>query len=142
MSTILFENKNVTIIYYEDKDYLLVKWNGFIRSEEFREAAGEIIKAVEKTRSKFVLSDNTKWKVISPNDHGWAAYNWFPEAEAKGVRRLATVLSSDYFNRAAEKSIEGMADVDCMEIRNFTEPDEALTWLIESKSTQKRACAP
>lgn len=136
MSTTLFQNNNVTVIYHNDKDYLFIKWNGFVKGDEFRKAAGEIIKGIEKTHTKFVLSDNTDWKVISPNDHGWAAYNWFPEAEAKGVRKLATVLSTDYFNRVAEKSIEGMADVRCMEIKNFKTTDEALAWLTEKKAVQ------
>ena len=134
MPVTLFENKSVSIRYHTDSDYLFVKWSGFISSDEFRQSAAEIIKAVEHTGTKRILSDNTEWKAISPNDHGWAAYNWFPEVEAKGVRKLATLLSTDYFNRAAEKSIEGMADVDCMEIRNFTRTDEALSWLTTSKA--------
>lgn len=71
--------------------------------------------------------------MISPNDHGWAAYNWFPAAEAAGIRKLATVLSINYFNRLAEKSIEGMADVERMEIRNFHTPEEALNWLTQKE---------
>lgn len=134
MASTLFENKSVSIRYHADSDYLFVKWNGFISSDEFRQAASEIIKAVEHTGTKRILSDNTEWKAISPNDHGWAAYNWFPEVEAKGVRKLATLLSTNYFNRAAEKSIEGMADVDCIEIRNFTRPEDALSWLTTSKA--------
>lgn len=138
MPVTLFQNKSVSIRYNEDSDYLFVKWSGFIRSDEFRHAALEIIKAVERTGAKRILSDNTEWKVISPNDHGWAAYNWFPEVEAKGVRKLATLLSTDYFNRAAEKSIEGMADVNCMEIRNFTRPEDALSWLTAGKAPKCR----
>jgi hypothetical protein len=136
MSIMVFENRNVKIIYHNSEDYLFIKWDGFIKSDEFRKAAGEIIKAIEKTNVKFVLSDNTDWKVISPNDHGWAAYNWFPEAEAKGVKKLATVLSTDYFNRAAEKSIEGMADVRCLKIANFQTVAEASAWLTENKKVQ------
>jgi hypothetical protein len=136
MSSTLFENRNVTIAYDNDKEYLLIKWNGLMKSDEFREAAREILKAIEQTQTKSILSDNTDWRAISPNDHGWAAYNWFPEAEAKGVRRLATVLSRDYFNRAAEKSIEGMAEVQCLEIKNFKALDDAFVWLSKNRTAQ------
>lgn len=130
MSQILFEHKNLTIIFYEDKNYLFLKWNGFITSEEFKALANEILSAIDKTKTQTLMSDNTNWKVISPNDHGWAANHWFPAAEKMGIRKFATVLSNDYFNRAAEKNIEGMADVNCMQIKNFTSPEESLKWLM------------
>lgn len=81
MSTLLFEDAHLSIFYYEDKNedknYLYTRWNGFIESEKFRSLAEEIIKAVEKTKTERLLSDNTNWKIISPNDQGWAANQWF-----------------------------------------------------------------
>lgn len=130
MSQILFENKNLTIIFYEDKNYLFLKWSGFIPSEEFKALATEILSAIDKTETHAVMSDNTDWKVINPNDHGWAANHWFPAAEKKGISKFATVLSNDFFNRAAENNIEGMADVNCMQIKNFTTAEEAMKWLM------------
>lgn len=134
MSTILFEDRNLTIFYYEDKDYLLLKWNGFIGSENFRSLATTILDAIDKTKVQRILSDNTTWKVITPNDHGWAANTWFPEAEKKGIKMLATVLSADYFNRAAERSIEALAEVEAMQIKNFNSCEEALSWLSSHKT--------
>lgn len=136
MSTILYKNKNIIIEYDDPTTCLLVEWHGLIKSDEFREAATQIIKYIENTKAKFILSDNTHWKAISPNDHGWAANNWFPLAEALGVRKLATVLSNDYFNRFAERSIEGMAEVDCMQIRNFNTKEEAFNWIKQSKRVE------
>ena len=136
MLTKLLEIPGLTIMYDQVMDYLSLKWNGSRKSEEFREAGKEIIKAIRKTNAKFILSDNTDWKMISPNDHGWAAFNWFPAAEVAGIKKLASVVSKDYFNRLAESSIEGMADVECMEIRNFGTPQEALKWLTQSKNHQ------
>jgi hypothetical protein len=134
MSRILFENKSLTIIFYEDKNYLFLKWNGFISSEDFKTFANQILIAIDQTRTEAILSDNTNWKVINPNDHAWAANFWFPEAEKKGVRKLATILSRDYFNRAAEKNIEAMAEVNCMQIKNFDTQEESIRWLHTSKS--------
>ncbi len=113
MTQVFFNNKNLTIIFYEDKNYLFLKWNGFIPSQEFKALANKILSAIDKTKTHAVMSDNTNWKVINPNDHGWAANHWFPAAEKKGIRKFATVLSNDFFNRAAEKNIEGMANVTC-----------------------------
>ncbi len=43
---------------------------------------------------------------------------------------LATVLSTDYFNRLAERSIEDMAVLDCMQTKNFNSVGQALERLI------------
>lgn len=134
MQEVLFQHENLTIHYHHPHGHLVLEWRGFTEGKIFRELSDEIIVAIEKTKAKSILSDNTNWKMIPPNDQGWAAHNWFPRMEGKGVKRLATVLSNDIFNRAAERSIEGMAEVDCLQIRNFGSIDEALSWL-ESKST-------
>lgn len=55
--------------------------------------------------------------------------NGFSKAEEKGIKMLATVLSADYFNRLAERSIENMAVLDCMQIKNFNSVGQALEWL-------------
>lgn len=136
MSDVIFENAYLTIRYFKDRDFLSLKWRGFA-GRHFRSLATEIIKAIEKTRTTRLLSDNTDWKIISPNDHGWAAGTWFPIAEEKGVKLLATVLSADYFNRAAERSIEEMADVNCMNIKNFDSLEKALSWLMKTKPLPK-----
>lgn len=134
MSQILFENKNLTIIFYEDKKYLFLRWNGFIPSEDFKLLASHILSAIDKTNTEAILSDNTNWKVINPNDHAWASNHWFPTAEKKGIRKLATILSHDYFNRAAAKNIEGMANVNCMQIKNFNNHEDSVRWLQTTKS--------
>lgn len=65
MSTILFENEDLIIIYYDDKDYLFIKWNGLIEGGTFKKLASEVLKAVDKTGASLILSDNTKWKAIT-----------------------------------------------------------------------------
>lgn len=134
MSSLIFENQHLAISYDADNRYLTLIWRGFIPSNQFRSLACEIIKAVEKTKVTKILSDNTEWKIISPNDYSWAANHWFPKAEESGVRQLATVLSTDYFNRHAERTVEGMAEVEKLVIKQFKSINEAATWLTSSAS--------
>lgn len=132
MSSLLFENKHLIINHDQDNNYLILIWKGFIPSDQFRTLACEIIRAVEKTKVTKILSDNTEWKIISPNDYSWAANHWFPKAEESGVRQLATVLSADYFNRHAERTVEGMADIERLTIRQFEKIADAVHWLASS----------
>lgn len=136
MLSLLFENKHLTINYDSNEEYLLLNWKGFIPSAEFRSLACEIIKAVEKLNVKKILSDNTAWKIISPNDYSWAAGHWFPKAEQSGILKMATVLSGDAFNRLAERTVQRMAEVTKMEIRNFENFSEARAWLSVVKLTK------
>jgi hypothetical protein len=129
MLSLLYENKHLSITHYKDDQYLLLTWKGFIPSSEFRSLACEIIKAVENTRVNKILSDNTEWKIISPNDYSWAANHWFPKAEESGIKQMATVLSKDTFNRQAERTVQNMADISGMKIRNFERLAEASDWL-------------
>lgn len=129
MPIVLFENKYLTIRHHEVDQTLLLTWRGFIPSVSFRELACEVIKAVDESNARKILSDNREWKIISPNDQGWAANHWFPKAEEKGVQVLATVLSNDIFNREAERNVEGMANLKLMQVKNFNTEEEALRWL-------------
>lgn len=137
MTTLLFENKHLTISHKAHEQYLLLTWNGFIPSAAFRTLADEIIKAVEKIKVTKILSDNTDWKIISPNDYSWAAAHWFPKAEASGVTHLATILSKDAFNRLAERTVQQMTDVRNMQIKSFEKFAEAETWLTVSTMSKK-----
>ena len=140
MDPILFKNSNLTIRYIEDDDYLLLRWNGFAEGSYFRFLTNQVLLAVEKAGTRTILSDNTHWKTISPNDRGWAANHWFTKAEEKGVRRLATVLSKELFHRMAERSIEAMAAPECMQIKSFKSMEEAEVWIKSSPKSDH--CRP
>jgi hypothetical protein len=139
MTSLLFENKHLIITYKDQGQYLLLTWNGFIPSAVFRALADEIIKAVKKVKVSKILSDNTEWKIISPNDYSWAAAHWFPKAELSGVTHLATVLSKDAFNRLAERTVQQMTDVSNMQIRSFEKINDAETWLALGLMPKKSA---
>ena len=133
----LFEDEHLTILHYQAEEYLLLKWSGFSEGPEFKALANEVLKAVAQTRTKRILSDNTNWTAIAPNDRGWAANSWFPKVEEIGVRKLATVLSKDLFHRIAERSIQDMADADCIRIKNFDSTEDAHAWLTQNEASPK-----
>ena len=140
MDAALFENTTLSIRYIDGDDYLLLKWNGFAEGQYFRFLTNQVLQAVENTGAKRILSDNTNWKAISPNDRGWAANYWFTKAEEKGIRKLASVLSKELFHRIAERSIEAMASPECMQIKNFKSMGDAQAWLKDPDNLEN--CKP
>lgn len=71
--------------------------------------------------------------MISPNEHGWAAYNWFPAAEAAGIRKLATVLSINYFNGSQKNRLKQWRILNVWKFGIFHTPEEALNWLTQKE---------
>lgn len=127
--TKICESKHLDIRFNNELGFIELLWRGFIPSTEFRELASKIFSALDKTGAKKILSDNTNWKIISPQDQGWAANRWFPAAEARGIVKMGSVLSEDIFNRSAERTIESLTEIETMQVRSFNNREEALTWL-------------
>ncbi|MEQ1587688.1 MAG: hypothetical protein ABL895_17510 [Cyclobacteriaceae bacterium] len=130
--TKICESPHLEIRLSKDNDFIELLWNGFIPSTEFRELAAKIFDALDKTGVNRILSDNTNWKIISPQDLGWAANRWFPKAESRGVIKLGSVLSQDIFNRSAERTIDSLTEIESMKVRHFEGRQEAINWLRES----------
>jgi len=126
------ESSHLDIRYNGEIGFIELLWKGFIPSTEFRELATKIFNALDKTGDNLILSDNTYWKIISPQDLGWAANRWFPKAESKGVIKLGSVLSQDIFNRSAERTIDSLTEIESMKVRHFKSRKEAIDWLRES----------
>ncbi len=126
----LCESPHLEIRFHADPGFIELIWKGLIPSIEFRELAAKIFEALDKTGVKRILSDNSKWKIISPQDQGWAAHRWFPKAEAEGVVKLASVQSQDIFNRFSERNIQSLTELESMQVHHFTHRQEAISWLI------------
>ncbi len=129
--TQICKSDHLDIRFNNDMEFIELLWKGLIPSAEFRELAIKILDALDKTGAKRILSDNTHWRIISPQDQGWAANSWFPMAEAKGVVKLGSILSQDIFNRSAERTIQSLTDIETMQVRNFPNREEALDWLVK-----------
>ncbi len=126
------ESQHLDIRYNKENSFIELSWKGLIPSIEFRELATKIFDALDKTGVNLILSDNTNWKIISPQDLGWAANRWFPKAELKGVIKLGSILSQDIFNRSAERTIDSLTEIESMKVRHFESRQEAIKWLCES----------
>jgi hypothetical protein len=129
----IYSSDHLIISLDQENDYLHLKWSGMMNSKLLRDLGSKILKAIAETKVDKIISDNTQWKIISPNDYMWAADFWFPKAEASGVKRFASVQSSNFFHLAAERDIQNMTDTQCMQIRNFKSADKAIAWLAKKE---------
>ncbi|WP_205503626.1 hypothetical protein [Rufibacter psychrotolerans] len=132
MKTVYFQNHVVTITYEEDLQLGTAVWNGFLNSQEFREAITNCTQLIEERKLLRWLGDNRKMKAIRPVDQEWFVENIMPRLQQSALRRNAVLVSEDFFNRTAVEQIykraEGQGE---MTTKEFTNKITALAWLKE-----------
>ena len=132
MATVHFQNHVVTITYQEELQLGTAVWNGFLNSQEFREAITVCIQFIEERKLLRWLGDNRKMKAIRPVDQEWFVEIILPRLQESALRRNAVLVSEDFFNRTAVEQIykraEGQGE---MTTKEFANELLALAWLRE-----------
>ncbi|WP_137760443.1 hypothetical protein [Pontibacter sp. SGAir0037] len=132
MATTFFQNHVVTITHDEELKLGMAVWNGFLSSDEFREAISTCLHLIEEHKLLRWLGDNRKMKVIRPADQDWFIEHALPRLQQSALRRNAVLVSEDFFNKTAVeqiyKRVEGKGD---MVTKDFDNKMLALAWLKE-----------
>lgn len=128
-SEALFTNSSCKIFYENDNRYFHIKWVGFPRSIDFREACNTVIDLMAKYKSGKLLTDNRDAKVFSVSDQKWLNSEWLPNAIKVGYYCSATLTNDDVFVNTAVKNIANKRDQKIVKTKLFTNEDEAIDWL-------------
>ncbi len=135
-----FSNAVVTISYDPEQRLGMAVWNGFLSSAEFREAVGICLDLMDEHRLLRWLGDNRKLRAIRQADQDWFVSYVIPRLIAGTVRRNASVLSEDMFNRMAVEQILKRADnLGDMALRDFETKEDAMDWLQQPFEVQIQA---
>jgi hypothetical protein len=130
MNNIYFQNHVVTITYEPEWELGTAQWQGFLSSAEFREAVTQCLQFLEEYKPLRWLGDNRKMKVIRQADQDWFAAYVLPRIQASTIRRHATVVSEDIFNKmAVEQIIRRAENPEALFLKEFNSKQMALAWL-------------
>ena len=125
-----FENNDVTITYDDELQLGIATGHGFLSSEAFREVIEACLQVIETYKPLRWMGDNRKLRAIRQAVQKWFASYVFPKLAASTIRRNATIVSYDVFNKmAVEQLIERAGNVGNMVIKEFENVDEAMIWL-------------
>ncbi|MBC3540703.1 hypothetical protein ACFSC6_12505 [Rufibacter sediminis] len=106
-------------------------WNGFLNSQEFQEAASVCIALIEEKAPTRWLADNRKMKAIRQADQQWFVETIIPRLLHSSLRRMATLVSEDLFNKmAVEQMLQRAGGIDHLAFCDFKDESEALLWLM------------
>lgn len=140
MMIIHFQNDVVKISYDLEKQLGMATWNGFLTSSQFKEAVEICLDLMDKHNLLYWLGDNRKLRAIRKADQDWFVDHVMPRLAAGTIRRNASVVSEDLFNRMAMEQIVKRSDnLGDMVMKEFDNIDAAKAWLEQPVIAQEQA---
>lgn len=116
-----------TVRWVRPDETVLVEWEGWANSAEFKALLEAEVKALRDHRCSSLLADCRRQRVLGLEDQARANREWLPQVLEAGLKRFAIVLPESEI--AAGHLRERLADVTQMEIAYFATVDEARAWL-------------
>ncbi|MHC2993011.1 hypothetical protein OB13_16025 [Pontibacter sp. HJ8] len=140
MVTTYFQNHVVTVTYDAELQLGIATWNGFLSSTELREAAEVCLNLTHERQLLRWLGDNRKLRAIRQADQDWFVAYILPRLVGSTLRRNASVVSEDLFNKmAVEQIIKRAGNLGDMVLKDFESPEEAMVWLKQPIEVQEQA---
>lgn len=125
-----FQNHVLTLTYEPEWELGTAQWKGFLSSQEFQEAVMMCLQLMNKYKPLRWLGDNRKMRVIRQADQEWFVAHALPHLQAGTIRRHATILSEDIFNKmAVEQIIQRSDNKEALFLKEFNTKPLAIAWL-------------
>ena len=140
MLKLYYETEYIRLLYDEELHLGVSEWKGFAGSDELRSTGLRVLSFANEYQITRWLSDRRKMKAIRQQDQQWSVEVFIPKVIESQLRRLATVVSEDMFNKMAIEQIlkrsGGLGDIS---FRDFDNVADAMNWLkqpLEAESTE------
>jgi hypothetical protein len=120
---------DLSIDYDPEIPCVVMIWKGYATSAAFREGNARVLSEITARRASKLLGDVTDFVLIGAEDQTWLNEVWIPRAMHAGLRKVALVQPSFYFNRVAIDTVAQKLDRDRVELGFFDNRDAAKAWL-------------
>lgn len=119
----------LSVEYDAEIPCVVMVWKGNATSAAFREGNNRVLDEINARRAGKLLGDVTDFVLIGAEDQAWLNEVWIPSAMHAGLRRIALVQPSFYFNRVAIDNVTQKLDPDRVQVGFFGTHEEARAWL-------------
>jgi hypothetical protein len=119
----------LTVDYDTDIPCVVMIWKGYATSAAFKEGNARVLAEISAHRARKLLGDITDFVLIGGEDQAWLNEVWIPRAMHAGLRKIALVQPTFYFNRVAVENVAKKVDRDRAEVGFFNTQEEARAWL-------------
>ena len=121
--------KNYNIYFDEEIDSVIMEWDGYATSAQFKEGTELMLSTLIENNSFKVLADIKDMVLIGMEDQQWLDRHFLPRAIKFGFKAIAIIRPDNYFNKVAVESISYKVDKDKLAINFFDNISEAKGWL-------------
>jgi len=116
-----------------------IEWQGWANPTEFAAANQAIITALKQHRGTKSLGDCRNMKVIQQSDQDWINREWFPNATAAGLTRLALVLARSGLAQTIVEDLVSRVPGSKLDVGFFATIKEATAWLARPTTSPPNA---
>jgi hypothetical protein len=118
-----------TVTHDPEVPCVVMLWQGYATSAQFRAANERVLAVVAETQARKLLGDVSRFVLIGAEDQAWLNQNWIPRAVAGGLRHVALVQPSYYFNKVAVETVSSRIDPEHLSVSFFGDVAGARDWL-------------
>ena len=119
-----------TISWDADIPGVVMIWNGYATSKDFRSANESVLDMMAGKRASKLLGDVTHFKLIGGDDQKWLNGSFIPRAIEGGLRHVALTSPSYYFNKIAVDTVSQRVDPSQLIVQQFQDWQQARSWLV------------
>lgn len=112
----------------ESLSCVTVVWKRYATSTQLRFIHENILHLLKSRRLTGVLGDYTALPTIHAEDQRWIIEDWFPRAQATGLKAAASKWPVAYFGKRAVDAMQIAAPAG-VELRSFEKLGDAREWL-------------
>jgi len=121
--------KTYEIRFDEALDAVIMEWNGYATSAQFREGTELMLNTLIRNTCSKVLADIRNMTIIGMEDQNWMETNFLPRAIKFGFKKIALITPTSYFNKVAVENISYKVDKEKLRIHFFDDLEEGKEWL-------------
>ncbi len=122
--------KVFNVFYDSDLDAVVMEWNGYSTSQQFRQGTELMLNMLIKHNAHKVLANVKDMTIVGREDQIWVEEDFLPRAISFGFKELAIIRPDHYFNKVAMETISYKVDKEKLSIMFFDNLSEAIAWLV------------
>lgn len=129
----LRQDAYVTVTADKEDRLIRLKWSGYAPSTEYRGILEDARMNVGLHQLERWLADLRGMNAILRQDEQWTVNEWFPTLAKTGLKRMAILMSSDYFNQmSVDRIMQASTPEMPFEVAYFDDAEGARAWLLAS----------
>jgi hypothetical protein len=129
-AVVILDNEDATLWYHAGGKTIHHYVKRFIHGEPLRTVLEQGAVAMAKYRAIRWLSDDRNNGALTPEDEKWGREVWFPTALKAGWKHWAIVQPAKVVGQLNMKRFKETYAQAGINAQMFSDPDEAMTWLL------------